>query len=63
MNLSTDLENFKFLSELNKFHNFFDLILPLDHLGFIMQYRRKKLEDYLEKFLVVLTGCERLNMR
>ncbi len=56
-------KNFKFLSELNKFHHFFDLILPLDHPRFIMQYRRKKLKDYLEKYLDVLAGCERLNMR
>jgi len=54
-------KNFKYLSELNKQHHFFDQILPIDHPRFIMQYRRKKLEDYVKKYLDVLKKCEALN--
>ena len=47
-------QNFKFLSKLNDRYKFFDKIIPLAHPRFIMQYRRKKIdayiEDYLEKF-------------
>ena len=54
-------KNFKFLSELNKQRHFFDLVIPLDHPRFIMQYRRKKLEEYVEKYLNALEKCEALN--
>lgn len=54
-------KNFKFLSELNKQHHFFDLILPLDHPRFIMQYRRKQLDGYIEKYLSVLEKCYLMN--
>jgi hypothetical protein len=56
-------KNFKFLSGLNKQHKFFDLILPLDHPRFIMQYRRKKLEEYVVKYLAVLNESLNLNRR
>jgi hypothetical protein len=50
-------ENFKFLSKLNDKHFFFDKIISLPHPRFIMQYRRKKLDQfvnlYLERFSLV----------
>ncbi len=45
-------ENFKFLSRLNSNHNFFDRIVPVAHPRFIMQYRRKKIDEYVADYLV-----------
>jgi hypothetical protein len=46
--------NFKYLSHLNEKHKFFKKIIPLSHPRFIMQYKRKSInayvEDYLRKF-------------
>lgn len=47
-------KNFKFLSALNKEHHFFDSIVPLSHPRFILQYRRKKKEDYIHQYLSAL---------
>ncbi len=46
--------NFKFLNELNKKYKFFEEIIPLPHPRFIMQYRRKQIDDYLENYLNTL---------
>lgn len=47
-------QNFKFLVKLNKAYQFFDEVVPLSHPRFIMQYRRKTIDtfvqDYLTKF-------------
>ncbi|GAB1444893.1 MAG: DUF4918 family protein [Cyclobacteriaceae bacterium] len=46
-------KNFKFLSQLNHEHKFFKKIIPLSHPRFIMQYKRKSMnlfmDDYLKK--------------
>lgn len=47
-------KNFKFLSALNKEYHFFDSIVPLPHPRFILQYRRKKKEDYIHQYLSAL---------
>ncbi len=44
-------KNYKFLTELNKIENLFDKIIPLDHPRYIMQYRRKHLKEYINKYL------------
>jgi hypothetical protein len=44
-------ENFKFFSKLNSQHKFFDEVVPLAHPRFIMQYRRKKIDEYIEDYL------------
>ncbi len=44
-------KNFKFLSNLNARHGFFKQIIPLAHPRFIMQYRLKKKQDYIEHYL------------
>ena len=44
-------ENFKFLSALNKDEKFFRELVPLAHPRFIMQYRRKFLQDYIDDYL------------
>ena len=44
-------ENFKFLSRLNHSHHFFNKIIPLTHPRFIMQYKRKKVDEYVKDYL------------
>jgi hypothetical protein len=48
-------ENFKFLSRLNGELKFFEKIIPLAHPRFIMQYRRKKVLDYVRDYLEKLS--------
>lgn len=44
-------ENFKFLKELNAKEKFFNEIIPLAHPRFVMQYKRKILNEYLDDYL------------
>lgn len=44
-------KNFKFLLSLNTEHKFFDKIIPLAHPRFIMQYKRKTKDLYIEDYL------------
>ena len=50
--------NFKFVQRLNAQHGFFETLEALDHPRFIMQYRRKRLEEYLEKYVRTLRGLD-----
>lgn len=47
-------KNLKFLSSLNNELKFFEKILPLPHPRFIMQYRRKQKESFIDQYLSVL---------
>ena len=47
-------KNLKFLSALNQEYEFFDEIVPLPHPRFIMQYRRKQKESYVQQYLLAL---------
>ena len=47
-------KNFKFLSGLNKEHNWFKKIIPLPHPRFILQYRRKQKDKYIHQYLSAL---------
>jgi hypothetical protein len=47
-------ENFRYLSRLNSENRFFETIIPLAHPRFIMQYRLKKKEEYIQAYLDVL---------
>lgn len=47
-------KNFKFFRALNKEYHFFDEIIPLPHPRFIMQYRRRKKQEYIRQYLSVL---------
>ena len=47
-------KNYRFLSALNERHHFFSEIVPLPHPRFIMQYRRKKKEEYINEWLRTL---------
>lgn len=44
-------ENFKFISKLNKEHHFFKKLIPLAHPRYIMQYKRKKVDEYIDDYL------------
>ncbi len=44
-------KNMKFLSELNSRQNLFERIEPLDHPRFIMQYRLKQKQRYIDEYI------------
>lgn len=44
-------KNFKFLSALNDKHKWFDEIIPLAHPRFIMQYKRKQMDAYIDQYI------------
>ncbi|HCW08051.1 MAG TPA: DUF4918 domain-containing protein [Cytophagales bacterium] len=48
-------ENYKFIQKLNERHLFFERVVPLPHPRFIMQYKRKKVNEYIDKYLTELT--------
>jgi hypothetical protein len=43
--------NYKYLMKLNSRFHFFDSIEPLPHPRFIMQYKRKKLQEYVDLYV------------
>ena len=45
-------ENYNFLSELNEKYKFFDVIIPLEHPRFIMQYNSKNKKSFCWKIIV-----------
>lgn len=49
-------KNLAFLTKINHEHKWFERIEPLPHPRFIMQYRRKKVEEYVERY------CEKLSI-
>ena len=46
-----DGKNYKYLSKLNDEKKFFGTIIPLSHPRFIMQYKLKKKEEYIQSYL------------
>lgn len=48
-------ENYKFLSTINSIYKFFDTIIPLEHPRFIMQYNAKRKDEFLEKYIRLLS--------
>jgi len=44
-------ENYKYLKMLNNHEKFFEEIIPLAHPRFIMQYRRKQMQHYIDDYL------------
>ena len=46
--------NRKFIEKLNAEHGFFERIVALEHPRWILQYRRKKVELYLDKYVDAL---------
>ncbi len=52
--VSLGKKNAKYLEEINSELKYFDEIKVLEHPRFIMQYRRKKLDFYINKYLEIL---------
>ncbi|HEX9509664.1 MAG TPA: uracil-DNA glycosylase family protein [Puia sp.] len=44
-------ENYKQFKRINEQHGFFKEIIPLPHPRFVMQYRRKKIPEYIELYV------------
>lgn len=44
-------KNYKFLHALNEEEKYFEKIIPLEHPRFIMQYRLKRKEEYISRYL------------
>ena len=50
-----DGKNFIYLTKLNKEYRFFEQIIPLSHPRFIMQYKLKQKQDYINKYIEALS--------
>lgn len=44
-------KNAQFLNELNEAHKFFKKIVPLEHPRFVIQYKSKSKQHYIDKFI------------
>ena len=49
-------KNFKVLNDINTEHKFFDQLIPLEHPRYIMQYKSKSREMYIDKYMNALSG-------
>lgn len=47
-------ENFKYLQYLNEKYQWFDTIKAVAHPRFIMQYKRKQIQEFIDRYLEVL---------
>lgn len=48
-------KNFKYLSSLNARFHWFEEMVPLPHPRFIMQYRRRQKQQFIQQYLKVIT--------
>lgn len=49
-------QNFKFLQAINKSHKFFEEIVPLPHPRWILQYRLKRKQEFINEYLDKLSS-------
>lgn len=49
-------KNFKIFQQLNKLHQWFDEIIPLPHPRWVMQYRRKTKQVYIDEYVLKLSS-------
>ncbi|MGE5457694.1 MAG: uracil-DNA glycosylase family protein, partial [Methanococcaceae archaeon] len=47
-------KNARYLTELNEREHFFGKIVPLEHPRFVMQYRTKRKQEYIDKYMQLL---------
>lgn len=52
-------QNFKVFQKLNAEHGFFRRIIPLPHPRWVLQYRRKKADEYVERYVESLRAASR----
>ena len=50
-------KNFAFLKKLNDEHAFFEVVKPLPHPRWVMQYRSKQIHVYLQQYVEALTAA------
>jgi hypothetical protein len=46
--------NYKFFSKLNEKHGFFGKVNPVEHPRFILQYKKRYIDDYVKKYVDLL---------
>jgi len=51
--------NYRSFAELNERYGFFERVVAVEHPRFIMQYRRKRLDEFVEKYADVLGAASR----
>lgn len=51
--------NFKYFSKVNERHGFFKEIIPLPHPRWVMQYRLKRMEEFVDLYLQRLSVSDR----
>ncbi|MEZ5002900.1 MAG: DUF4918 family protein [Chitinophagales bacterium] len=49
-------KNFQYLNALNQRQKFFDQIIPLEHPRYVMQYKSRSKDQYIDKFLTALSS-------
>ena len=49
--------NFKIFQKLNGKYSFFENIIPLPHPRWVMQYRRKRINDFVKYYIDKLSDC------
>ena len=52
-------ENYKYFSKVNERYRFFKEIIPLPHPRWVMQYRRKRIDEFVDLYLKRLNGSGR----
>ena len=52
---SLGLRNAGFIEKINKQYGFFQRIIPLEHPRFVMQYRLKRKQEYVDKYILALS--------
>ena len=48
-------KNFKFLNALNKMQGWFGVVVPLDHPRFVVQYRSRRMAEYVQQYVQALS--------
>lgn len=51
-------QNYAFFKKLNDTHGFFREIVPLPHPRWVMQYRRKRVEEFVERYVEALGAAK-----
>ena len=49
-------KNFKFLQKINQEHQYFEKVVPLPHPRWVMQYRLKRKQEYLDEYISKLNS-------
>ena len=49
-------KNYRFVKKLNEEHKFFGEVVPLEHPRYVMQYKSKYKQQYIDKYLLALSN-------